>query len=90
MFLFYSDIFIFYLFNDIYKFFFLDVKVDFVLFFKDQKVKEKILVEFDCIFTIFIDDVYWFFNEVEFYFIDIVEILKEGIKYKLVLKDVSL
>lgn len=69
---------------------FIDVKVDFVLFFKDQKVKEKILVEFDCIFTIFIDDVYWFFNEVEFYFIDIVEILKEGIKYKLVLKDVSL
>lgn len=47
-------------------------------------------MEFDCIFTIFIDDVYWFFNEVEFYFIDIVEILKEGIKYKLVLKDVSL
>lgn len=69
---------------------FIDVKVDFVLFFKDQKVKEKILVEFDCIFMIFIDDVYWFFNEVEFYFIDIVEILKEGIKYKLVLKDVSL
>lgn len=65
------------------------MKADFVLPLKDQKAKEKTSVEFDCTLTISTDDVHWFLNEVELHPTDTVEILKEGTKHKLVLKDVS-
>lgn len=65
------------------------MKADFVLPLKDQKAKEKTSVEFDCTLTISTDDVHWFLNEVELHPTDTVEILKEGTKHKLILKDVS-
>lgn len=69
--------------------FFTDVKADFVLPLKDQKAKENTSVEFDCTLTISTNDVHWFLNDVELHPTENVEIIKEGTKHKLILKNVS-